>query len=877
MKLIASLVIFLVSLNYFVFGDEVIFSTKPVITKAGDTVKINFTVSKATDVEICAISAEGKIICHIAAGVLGAELPPPLPLKTGLTQEIIWDGKDNFGKKVENISNLNIRVRAGMKPVFDGFVGASPYSLCTVRYAPIRGMVLDSQGNLYVLEVAYNGSGSADVRVFDRSGNYVKSLMPFPANLNKAEVAPFGLIDDGSPFVVPRNQGNLWAYLYDSFPKGYSRAYGPLNIKLNAITPDGTLMFLDETFRVLCRINSKNGSAIGSNFGVSLWAEGDKRYNDYAAKGGTPSMVVSSDGKTLYFTGFALAAEKGKKLSNDLPDGRVYKCSIEKIGQGLETFVDISLPEKLAPPVSGWANAMSSSSMQGLATDSKGNLYVCDSANGAVHRFDSAGKETGALAFPNASKVVIDDKSQTVYVLTRGKTLVLAKFSSCEAGAKLLAKLELIGTNENEESFLAVDFGGAKPQVWLGNANGSKEGHGLLRIEDNGSEFKILEDVSNRDPMSLRGVDRITVDPETDDVYVSNGWINIYRYAGLTGKYNGDLKGDKMDPLVATDVTVSPDGYVYIQQGPSFSGSFQRLDKNLKPAPLKGSGKDIFGWVFGRYGQGYCTKGSVVDYKGRLLTLGMLAWCEYFVSTYDLDGNFIPGPILAKSQIERLKTQPDHGDLKPLGDRGINSALIGPVTAASGGIKIDKEGSVYLGLNLFPEGFKPPTGFEKDKAYATMIGSVVKFNPKGGGLIEGKPIGKASSYNGVEKIYPGYGSFSGSDENKDAGNCVCRSPRFDLDPYGRLYLPNTATFNVRILDNSGNEICNIGHYGNFDSQWVPEGSKDGKPIVDTPEIPLAWPLSVGVSDKMIYIGDLYNRRVVRVAKKFTIEELCKIK
>jgi len=856
-------------------GGEASFSAKPTAAKDDDKVKVSFTVSVPTDVEVAVLTADNKVACHLAAGVLGGQKPPPEPLKPGLSQSIEWDGKDDFGKPAGG-GPFKVRVRAGMKPVFDGFVGASPYALCTVRYAPVRGMVVDGQGNLYVREEAYNGGGSTDIRVFDRSGKYLRTVMPYPANLKKEDAVPFGLVGAPGEYLVPRNQGSLWAYLYESKPKGYSRSYGPLTLKLGAVTPDGTLLLIDESFRVLCRVRGSDGGAVGGVFGESLWPQGDKRFPDYCGIGGSPAMALGPDGKTLYLTGRARVADKGQKLHPDLPDGRVYRGSLDKIGQGLETFADVPLPEKRPPIDGGWAPGMATCALQGVAVDAKGNVYVCDGANGSVHRFDPAGKETGVLPFPAAQQAVVDDKTGALYVISRGAKVVLAKFSGCEAGARQLARLELPGPSENQQSFLAVDFGGAKPQVWLANVNGrgmSGAGYGLLRVEDAGAEFKILEDLSERDPQALRGVDRITVDPETDDVYVSNGWIQTFRYSGLTGKYNGAMKDGRMDPIIATDTVVSPDGYVYIQQGiTGFSGAYQRLDRNLKPAPLASSGKDLFGWVFGRYGQGYCTKGSCLGWDGRLYSLGLLAWVEYYVVSYDRDGKFIPGPRVCTAQIERLKTQPDHGDLKPLGDRGINSALIGPVNGSCGGVKVDRRGFVYVGLNVFPEGYKPPAGFEKESAMG-MAGSVVKFKPEGGGVPKGKRLERLADYEGVVQAYPGFASFSGN----WGGGCQCRSPRFDLDAYGRLYIPNTCTFDVTVLDNAGNEIARFGHYGNFDSQWVPPDSKDGKPLVDKPDIPLGWPLSAGASEKKIYVGDLYNRRVVRADKKFAAEEVCEVK
>jgi hypothetical protein len=181
-------------------------------------------------------------------------------------------------------------------------------------------------------------------------------------------------------------------------------------------------------------------------------------------------------------------------------------------------------------------------------------------------------------------------------------------------------------------------------------------------------------------------------------------------------------------------------------------------------------------------------------------------------------------------------------------------------------------------MQIWSADHKPPAGFAKDPQYQWLAGSVVKFGPGGGGPAagkEGKGMGGTralSEYEGVVQVYPGLGSFSGS-----RGCCACRSPRFDLDSYGRLYLPNTITFDVRVLDNAGNEISKFGAYGNFDSQWVPEDSKDRKPLVATPEIPLGWPLSAGASEKKIYVGDLYNRRVVRVDKKYAAEHVCEMR
>jgi hypothetical protein len=139
------------------FAGEVLFTTKPTGVKAEDKVNIAFVVSAPTDVEVAIVDSADKVVCHLAAGVLGGKNAPPEPLQAGLAQEVVWDGRDDFGKPA-GAGPFKARVRAGMKPVFDGFIGASPYALGSNRHGAgtVRSLVVDSQGNLYVLAQAYD-------------------------------------------------------------------------------------------------------------------------------------------------------------------------------------------------------------------------------------------------------------------------------------------------------------------------------------------------------------------------------------------------------------------------------------------------------------------------------------------------------------------------------------------------------------------------------------------------------------------------------------------------------------------------------------------------------------------------------------------------
>jgi hypothetical protein len=112
------------------------------------------------------------------------------------------------------------------------------------------------------------------------------------------------------------------------------------------------------------------------------------------------------------------------------------------------------------------------------------------------------------------------------------------------------------------------------------------------------------------------------------------------------------------------------------------------------------------------------------------------------------------------------------------------------------------------------------------------------------------------------KVYPqGFGGFSGLGHF-----CQCRSPRFELDRYGRLFIPNALTSEVYVADNNGNTILTFGEYANADSKGP--GS-----LVPGPDIPLATPLCVAASEDYIYVSDINNARLVRVKMNYVLDNI----
>ena len=58
--------------------------------------------------------------------------------------------------------------------------------------------------------------------------------------------------------------------------------------------------------------------------------------------------------------------------------------------------------------------------------------------------------------------------------------------------------------------------------------------------------------------------------------------------------------------------------------------------------------------------------------------------------------------------------------------------------------------------------------------------------------------------------------------------------------------------------------------GNYDAQL--KGSKSG-----VPELPMAWPIGAAITDRSVYVLDIYSRRVLRADFVFAAEEVCDVK
>jgi hypothetical protein len=857
---------------------EVSFSTKPTAAKDGDKVKIAFTVSAPTDVEVAVVSGD-KVVRHLAAGVLGGQKDPPPPLAKGLAQTLEWDGKDDLGKPAAG-GPFKVRVRAGTGVKFGRFMGESPYV-----FGRIVAITADEAGTVYIM--GHGGNRNQNyrvVRAFDGEGRYLREIMPFPADLPGEAVKDVAGWDPEAKAFRPRNLNSLIPEFY----AGGSLNFVSASAKDGLILTDGGAVY---------KVDARGGVP-GAAFAVQgLWAKDGRNPN---TGGGPAFLAASSDGQCMYLTGpFSSKTQYGHPYIDKFPPGRIYRMKLGG-GETMQKFVDIDVDHQNGQG-GAWRkhnayynDGVAESPVHGVTVDAKGNVYVADRQNQRVAVFDPSGKELGAVPVKAPHQVAVHPKTGEIYVLSRYCAgywqflVTVSKFKDYSPGAAALAKYDFPKSGGGWPQMALVAAEG-KTSVYVSGVPGN-----LVVLVDKGAAFEPAKNEFAPPAEALDVFNRMEVDSPRNEVYVSNGGESFCRYDGTTGQ--GGLLKRNGKTFLATDLAVGYDGLLYFQTGESFSGPLERYTRELEPAPYPSGTHVLSKYIYGRYGIGNCEKGIGVGPDGKVYVAWMfIGWVKYAVTAWGPDGKPINGKY---SEIYR--GQPDKKDPAKLAgghhasgtSPELERAIIGPIPQCDGGVRVDLAGNIYVGMIAGPK--QPtPKAFEKNDAYKHCTGSVVKFSPEGGTVKGADDMMTGGEVEGALGFYPGLSPFS--HPHLGTTCCVCRVPRFDIDRYGRLAIPNATGNYVQLVDNAGNEILSFGKYGNFDSQYVNENTEagkangstssppgalspsKGKPTVAVPEIPLAWPNSAGLSEKHIYALDVYNRRVVRTDLTWKAEEMCEVK
>ena len=827
------------------------FSKPPVATKTNGNTKIAFTLDAATDVEVAILDARGQVVRHLAAGVLGPGSSPPAPLKAGLSQELEWDGKDDYGQNVSG-GPFKVRVRAGMGAKLERIVGGDPYAFFSMQSGngdhfqwKVSGLEAKADGKVYVMGNT-TFYGSQVIRQYDAAGNYIKTVFPPPSDKPLDVIEGWGVhVRDDGTFTM-KNCSDGWHGTGLGTTGISSGRYGAIKARITPTADNDTLELLGTKGLFQARTDGALKSFEPQPFFGSAQLPPNGRLR------GPCFTALSPDGKRLYVSGrhsFQRERSYGRIQSVDTSgfwrDGQLWEIDLAT----RQMSVFFALDEKTVPgdmetraKVIGDMDYINpGAALHGVAVDPEGRVFVCDRLNRRVAVLDQNGKLICELPVEHPDAIGVSPKSRAVYVTTRhgdyggGGKVQLLKFNDWSTGKAPASTVVVSGgvARYGHESLLTVVEHEGKVLVWVAYTMAP------VRIySDAGAGLELVKDFYESG-IRQRALDlqHMQVDRQTGHVYIDAADAWCFRITDWQDpKFEVCMDAATKKRMHGANIAIDPrNRYLYTQ---AFYGRPARryaIDGDrLVPAPVGDAGDEvtaeiIFGWGF----NGLRPKGMAVCPDGSLVTLGNPRDSGRRADDY---GGYI-------YYWKRDETEAPW-----------KSTYLG--RQSSGGIRFDPSGNMYISVG----DDKPrdlPEGYGGERRFFARIH---KFAPTGslkdGCLYPTAPAESAKIYDvRCSPIAHGH-----------------KNPRFGVDEYGRTYYASGIEARVGVIDNEGNRILWFGTYGNRDSMGGLQRDK-----VPTNDVPMAWPSSVDATDDYIYVTDIVNIRLLRLAKTFAAAETIEIK
>ncbi len=883
------------------------FVKKPEVRKEDGAYVIEFEVKGRCDVTVWAESPDGKVLSHIASGVLGENAPYPFQQGT-LRQKIRWDGKDDQGRPVP--ADTRLVVALGLRAAYGGQLCWDPYYFPGGNFGGVRQLACDDKGLLYVF-------WSRGVKVFDHGGKYVKTIAPHPGFLEPKDLSAYRFYPTtyGDKVILSGNR------------------YGPFCGVLSGGV--GTCAWSSALGKMLAFF--LHGSPYQPSRLLMFGAHGelrsedvvrfvkDRRWSGYLGKGAV-HLAATVDGKVVYV---AVAASPGRRHRNSVNlSNAVYRLPAEEI-KGPFYILKERRPFAGEPGVSG-DDEKHFNGIGGVAVDGKGRVYVSDRGNDRIQVFGSDGSLLRSIPVPSPGQVYCHPRTGNIYCMSgkmdrRGRGLKILKLSP---EGKVLASFDGLvpsgGVLDPKPPVFCLDAASDPPALWVRPVCGFRYAPQPFRVEDRGKSFQKVFTMPPPRPHQPWGVQdarpRMALDRRTGELYVVAGTLCRYTPDGKFDEGFYKKIGGKFRPesvavggprgLVHARTGNGLGGYAYGQFVVRFGrdGSLVPFEKGVKaPKLLPGVFKDFTAiWTGESTESNVHQKGFAVAPNGdvyAVVTGVQKKWLE------DRRGGMPYSPekvaeYLALGQKGRVglvrtplvRVFDEHGREK------IFNAL--PGCPYIHGIRVDRHGFVYVAaLNVRPEGVKIPDGLKEYMKFHLTMGSVLKLGDGSGKLPvarfwrekdSGRPQGPNNLYdaggwgNRYSKVWCDQFRWGYFGQTGLGVNCSCHHTRFDLDDYSRVFVPAMHLFSIMVLDANGNKIARIGRYGNADHRGKdsyvvdPETGmlrprrKDDPPSLKSPfaepEVAFAWVRAVAAGDDVLYAMDYDNMRILRVKLGYAVVE-----
>ena len=911
------------------------FTEKPKVTRNGDIVVITFTSKDFCDVTVAIENSNGRIIRHLASGVLGDNAPEGFQ-KGSLSQKVVWDGKTDQGILTDNKDDLVIRVSLGLKPSFEKNLYWSPYK----RLNQSAPTIFANEEGVFVCDSA----GIDSLKLFDHEGKYVRTIYPFPSD-KLAGIKSLDWKDFPQGMRLPWKQSIYQQTLLTSgdncsiFDQGGRSGRGATGIavlgnrialgylKLNRINTDGT---------------SEN--LAGGKTGASISEGGTKSTNV-----GPTSLAISPDKKWVYMAGYSYRFRQNFDTLNG-----VMKIPLDEAGDAT-VFLGVlgSKDTRATGEGSGPGQFKNATSVD---CDSQGRVYVADFMNDRIQIFSADAKFLKEFNTRKPAQIRVNRKSGEIYVFSYPMPSYIMQASSKDGSTKFqpqyakfasfddpkeLSRIDLpipafaghystyIGLPHPLWFTAEIDVWASEPTIWLGRdcrndieagihpGNGGQttswESTGIKLLREKNGKLEIIRDFGKdttkevvRSKPPTNAVQHLYVNPVDGKVYLAEAdsapttkatmqWLEID--PETTAIKPIDL------PFNPIDCAFDLNGYAYLRN----TDTIMRFEpKTWKEIPFDYGeeaaqvGRD--GGIGGRSTPAISSikmpsKSPVCYHQGGINVSPkgyIIASCAFRFEGISGSGASNESIQYDKKAIASQGKEYQPG-VYPGRVSGSTSPCIHvwdshgkilyedavPGVTQVDGVGMDINDNIYFmhTRNRVVDG-KP--------YFNSMSGTMMKVKPGKCKIFSNSatipvplPVGEypkfATQLDGMwvqnaEWFYPGVG-FSGFSASQAGGGCACWFPRFALDLFGRSVCPEPQQFAVSVLDTAGNLILRIGKYGNVDNT-----GPTGKIPMGGDEVSLFHPLYVGThTDRRIFISDVGNGRIVSVKLNYYVNEKVALK
>lgn len=894
------------------------FAEKPKVTIKEDRVMIAFASKDWCDATVAIEDPTGKIIRHLASGVLGANAPEPFQWNTKM-QVVVWDGKNDRGVYMDDKDSLTVRVSLGLKPRFERTLFWSPHK----RISNIAPLMAAAPEGVYVFE----GVGVDHLRLFDHAGNYVRTIYPFPANKvpEVAGLQKHRFIQDGAelPLKMGFELGSLLTSGSSAWGAEGGHEGGYAATAMAVHPPAGELPKIGKrrialAYHRLNRLTSDGDSGGLPILGPSVSFKVRVGQQDRVV--GPTSLAFSPDGKYLYMAGFiwktgnypgeAQCYHMVMRMEYDKQDEPQIFLGVKKTDDGFGSSND-----KFCVPAS-------------VACDPQGRVYVADHCNQRIQVFAPDGKHLKTLATPYPSAVRIDPANGEIWSFsceTIGPSSHAYRATGYEG--RITPTVSRLGTFDQPRKAepqelpgiaatgkggwiatggqtyqVAVDTFAASPTLWLvgrkatvsvAEANwesgggiwghlGGWENRGIHLVAAEGGKWKTVQDFAK---VAEKQVHRLTPPQfSRQRLYVNPADQALYVCEEQTGPGKSFYSIIRIDPKTAkmTELKLPHDteDIIFDQEGLAYLATDREIvrfdSKTWREVP----------WDYGevRHSIRFASSGSLPAHNAVAalpIPGGRPVWWHSSGMWISPKRHLavicnIPGQkreANAKNQYMQEGATRSYAPFIYPGRSGNRVVLVFdehgnivfddavPGMTNADGVGIDNDDNLYVMVAAprLIDGKPYPDG---------MAETLMKFKPGKARFVssgeapvplsdEMKPKREAdvSKYGmGATWAEGAEWMYGGVGYGGQGGSCTCWHSRFQLDYFARSFVPEVLRFSVAVLDSSGNVILRVGKYGNVD---------DGQPLIA--DGGPAQPRSIGGDEVSLvhaaYVGVDTDRRL----------------